>query len=543
MPESDDEVIPLSRWRAALARARRTRRADAILAEPDAAQLVPRLPVQELFYAIKEVGLADARELVALASPEQIRGFLDLDVWHKDHLDEATMTAWLDAVVDAGPEKLASVLEALDAEAIALYMQRQATVYDLQLDQPPEQPEGHYYPTHDRFFLLDILVEGERGKALERLIDWLYRADLSLARRVMMSAKWELASDLEEWCYRWRSGRMADLGYAEFYEALSVYRYLDPTSVRIDEGSVSAERGVSTLPMQLAGSLDEQSFFARALATVADEREIERLHGQLMTLVNRVMAADLIEPGDVEGARHALGRAVGYLAIGLEYLARSDLGRAGQALRAVALERIFRLGVSLTLQLHQLAETLWQKGRVRLGASDLLLDPPLDALIEALRQARPVFPAELDSPPGSGPRPFLRLADIRRAVTALEEAAQLAPLVWDLLGVALPDAAVAIAGSTTVEPRFGTLVRTLAAHLLLDEPATVMPFDPERVPALLERAQRPDARATVEAGLRQLADGRAEGALPAAFARWLERWLSDLPAQLAGPSGLLVRMQ
>src|SRR5437868_15074919 len=97
---SDNGVIELSRFRAALARARRTHRADAILAEPDAEALVPKLPVQELYYAIQEVGLADSQDLVALASPEQIRGFLDLDVWQRDQLDEARMRQWIDTLVD-----------------------------------------------------------------------------------------------------------------------------------------------------------------------------------------------------------------------------------------------------------------------------------------------------------------------------------------------------------------------------------------------------------------------------------------------------------
>src|SRR5262245_41668786 len=103
----DDTIIPLSRWRASLARARRQKRAEAILAEPDAERLVPRLPVQELYYAIKEVGLADAHDLVALASPDQLQGFLDLDVWQKDALDDQKMEPWIELLLEAGPEKLA----------------------------------------------------------------------------------------------------------------------------------------------------------------------------------------------------------------------------------------------------------------------------------------------------------------------------------------------------------------------------------------------------------------------------------------------------
>src|SRR4051812_10469498 len=240
MSTMPDDIIQLSRWRAALARARRGRKADAIISEPDAATLVPSLPVQELYYAIKEVGLADAAELVALATPAQVQGFVDLDVWERDRLDETKLNAWIETVADAGYEKLGSVLDGMDPEVIALWLQRQAVIYDLTIEDPPEESQGHFFPTPDRFYLLDILPGGEEGKALERTLDWIYRYDLEVGRRIIMSAKWELASDLEEHAWRWRQGRMADLGYVDFYEALSIYRWLDPTSVKLDEHSFVA---------------------------------------------------------------------------------------------------------------------------------------------------------------------------------------------------------------------------------------------------------------------------------------------------------------
>jgi len=161
-----DDIIQLSRWRAALARARRGRKADAIISEPDAAKLVPSLPVQELYYAIKEVGLADAAELVALATPQQVQGFVDLDAWERDHLDENKLNGWIETLADAGFEKVGSVVDAMDPEVIALWLQRQAVIYDLTLEEVPQEPEGHFYPTPDRFYLLDILPGGEEGKAL-----------------------------------------------------------------------------------------------------------------------------------------------------------------------------------------------------------------------------------------------------------------------------------------------------------------------------------------------------------------------------------------
>ena len=423
MASSDDEgVIPLSRWRAALARARRGRKADAIISEPDAAQLVPTLPVQELYYAIKEVGLADAAELVALATPEQVQGFVDLDAWERDRLEAERVDAWLETLADAGYEKLGSVVDKLDAEVIALWLQQRTRIYDLSIEEVPEEAEGHFYPTPDRFYLLDILPGGEEGKALERILDWLYRYDLELGRRVIMSAKWELGSDLEEHAYRWRQGRMADLGYVDFYEALSIYQWLDPASVKVDEHTFVAPppETPTELPAVLAGSLDEAGFFGKALGTLGSEAEVERLHAALVLLINKAMAADLVDPGDFEHGKEALARAVAYVGLGLEYLARGDATRAGQALGSVALERIFRVGFSLTLQVKTLADTLVQKG----GVDPIALEAPWDDVMRALRQRRPEYPRALDTPSANGTRPFATLADVARAAAALETIAK-----------------------------------------------------------------------------------------------------------------------
>ncbi|HEY2743625.1 MAG TPA: DUF6178 family protein, partial [Polyangia bacterium] len=273
----------------------------------------------------------------------------------------------------------------------------------------------------DRFYLLDVIAPGEDGKALERILDWIYRFDLEVGRRIIMSAKWELGSDLEEHAWRWRQGRMADLGYVDFYEALSIYQYLDPASVKSDEQTFVAPppETPTELPAVLAGSLDEAGFFGRALGTLASDAAVERLHGALVLLINKAMAADLVDPGDFEHGKEALARAVATVGLGLEYLARGDATRAGQALESVALERIFRVGFSLTLQLKSLADTLVKKGLDPVG-----LDEPWDEVVRALRARRPEYPRALDSspgvPPATGTRHFATLADVSRAAAALE---------------------------------------------------------------------------------------------------------------------------
>jgi hypothetical protein len=216
---------------------------------------------------------------------------------------------------------------------------------------------------------------------------------------------------------------MADLGYVDFYEALSIYQYLDPATVRIDERSVVAPppETPTELPAVLAGAVDEAGFFARALGTIAATADVERLQAALVLLLNKAMAADLVEPGDTEAGRRTLVRVVAYLGIGLEYLGRGDTARAGQALATVALERVFRVGVSLTLQLKALGDTLVKQG----GVNPITLDSPWDDVLRALRQRRPDYPRALDEPPAEGTRPFLTLADVGRGAAAIERITKL----------------------------------------------------------------------------------------------------------------------
>ena len=87
----------------------------------------------------------------------------------------------------------------------------------------------------------------------------------------------------------------------------------------------------------------------------------------------------------------------------------------------MALERIFRLGFSLTLQLKTLAETLVKKG----GVNPIALESPWDDVMRALRGRRPEYPRAIDSPPADGTRHFAALAAVARAAAALETIAQI----------------------------------------------------------------------------------------------------------------------
>jgi hypothetical protein len=549
---AEAEVAQLSPWRAAVARGRTRYRADALIELPDAERRVPTLPVVQIYDAIMQVGLADAGALLELCSPEQIRGLLDLDVWERDQIKLERLEPWIDAIVDLGPDKLGEAIRGMDVELVARYLRAHTQVYDLSLEEAPEDLDRPLYPTPDRFFLIDIPADDEERKRIERLLDSLYRHDQTLARRLLQTARAEIDSQLEEMAYRWRSGRMADLGFVDYYEALEVYRFLDPAHVRPGEGTAdpAAPAGATVaLAGPVADAMAGDSFFSRAMATVTEQAELMRLTHALLTLCNRVLSADRIEPSDLAEARRSLERAHGFLSLGLEVLGHGDPAQAAEVLRTVALTRVFRAGVSVALKAQRLAEALVRDVPVSLVPGQAtLLEPPHAQAVAALRRRPPMTTALLDAAdadapasPGADLRPIRAVADLRRLGAALEEAAAMAEAVQAGLGLDLEQLKqAALAGSAPARPediRLGDLVRTAAVRLLGGGALDASPLDLPEVERFLA-ARGPDGRLAPEAPAvvaEALATRlRAAGREPtAALGGWVAGWLAPLGEEVA----------
>src|SRR5687768_11280136 len=198
-------------------------------------------------------------------------------------------------------------------------------------------------PTPDRFFLLELKGDEDTQRTTQRLVEDLYRADPDLARHTIMAARSEPPAELEETAYRWRSGRLADLGYVDFYEALDLFRPLPADQVQIGEGSQDRplDDGNRHLPVVIVEEVIGRSFLARVMASIEDDVEAQRIEQALMLLVNKVLAAGRAKPGQTEVVRRGALYATATLSLGLDVVARGDLDRAQQALRTIALNRLF----------------------------------------------------------------------------------------------------------------------------------------------------------------------------------------------------------
>jgi hypothetical protein len=505
-----NDVIALSQYRARLGRGRRMRRADTLMALDDPEAAIQALPGDELYYLLREDDPREAKELLAYAKAEQIQIVLDFGLWSGDRLIPSRMTEWVEIMAEMSMETIEQWIRGIDIEMVALLLRKGARVYDLEIEDPPDEPEGTFFPTPDRLFVLDVTgygpqsdpedpeqndptdpeadaPEGMGAQALIHVVDMLYRADLNLARRILVGVKAELDSELEETALRWRQGRMADLGFIDAIEALEIYRELDPASVRIgelrpgtrmrpntgdpDRGEQAPDllRGPGILGEHLGGA----SLFARALGRVTAPAETEELHFALVALANRVLAADKVDPTDDRGVAERMLRMRATLDLAVEFLARGtgtgggdrsiDDDRAVDAVRTVPIVRLFRLGVSLIGKVRALARTLRQRGPFATLKHLDLLEEPEASVLAAADRARPLYAALLDDPPAAGERPFGSLADIARATVAIQRAAVAQAMLLGL-GVRpahlLPEALAGVAPTDTAAIDTAVLART-----------------------------------------------------------------------------------
>lgn len=537
---------------------------DRLMERPDAVKLVRATPAQPLFLFIKSLGLDDATDLLGLVSTEQVQAFLDMDAWERDRVSPERFFPWLEALCNLGPQKLVAHMRRLDAELLTSFLGLRLRIYELGEEEPPppEQPEGFFFSTPDRFYQIDILPDpdgdADRGPLLQRFLEGLYRGDLELARSLIQSAHWDVGTETEEQAYRFRSGRMADLGYIEHYEALKVYLLIDPAAppppseLRSAPTPALSPDDKSLAPRRLPGLDETDCTFTRAAAHLPASEQAT-IFQHLLLLANRAMSADRVELGDAEGARQVLRRTAGYLSLGLEFrlLPQGSPGQSGQApqvvvnveqasqqLREVSLLYLFRLGYSLTVQLRKLALLLIESNLSPDGALTSLtpkedpislLPPRLGEPLRGLLLLRPLYSGFLDATQAGGQplglavaptlRPFMSLRDLGAAAALVSELSSLSKFLTTGLGLRR-DTLPALLEKTVPglrEVQLSDLLGTMIANHLLERPPVFVPLSRRDLPALHRialgsgRTLLPAVAAQVRTALKARIDERAFG--------------------------------
>src|SRR6185503_8163047 len=145
--------------------------------------------------------------------------------------------------------------------------------------------------------------------------------------------------------------------------------------------SIPGEETTGNLPSVFADSLSGASLLLKALESVSDAEQSERVSHELTALGNRLLSANLVNLGELDGVRPALEEMRDMLTIGLEHLTAGHPERAAAVLEKTYVQTIFKIGFDCIARLRAEAEALVSFPNFKLE----MLDTPDQEFIEALR--------------------------------------------------------------------------------------------------------------------------------------------------------------
>jgi hypothetical protein len=516
------------------------------LERDDAAELIAALPVQGFVTVARK--LRDEQRLDLLlphASAEQIVGIFDLDGWEQDRLAVVRAREWLDRIAEAYREassprgQLVDLIHTTDIEIWILSMAAATAIADLE----PGDDEQHMqvledmsalqvWETPDGYHIVGV-PNDEFGSMALRVLEAVYDDSMVEGRKLVSAIKWSIHSELEEDLLRWRRGRLADLGFPEWDEAMKLFVPLGHEAVMGREPS-EPERKRGPLPFVpgLAPALrSEGKDLLRRVMEVLSEAEYDLRLREFLLLANELMAAQRFEPGDEALQQRAVDQARATLNLACELLVARESpedpeGFIAARITSVGLRKLFRYGYGPLHKLRKAALALHKGGQVSLREVGSLLDRPWGPALVGFVRWFPELPLDsATNKPGAklATRPLRTLGDLARATSLMGEAEALGRLAFSAIGYAVDP----IWLTRVDEPsrvHLGDLIRTAIIRSRLPGTTGFAPLGPDDLlwarehlldRGLLIRALREEFDAKAAAlGVPERAEAIAEVLLP-----------------------------
>lgn len=518
------QIIGLVPWERTLHRARRldkalaaltgTARSGGLDSLEEARRELQKATPLEAYYALKSLGLDGSVGALDALTPEQSQTLMDIEGWRADVLEIPDVLSWLQAFRVAGHAALVKAARGLDVEGLATLFRRRLFIAhvpkeDRSDDEPlPEwlrnpseaiepivqTPDGRFYVAarvideRDELEEDGTLIEEEEREHVLGLLRELYLdEDWGWVAGVLRASLDDLGSALEEDAFRFRNGRMEDLGFPTRAEAMALFAPLDPAALGEAAPTYGALEHVR-LP-QLHTEAWSGGDLERALRALPADR-LERVEADLAALANQVLVAEGVDPGDLDGVREALERARAYIELGLGH----GGGDGAERLGALHPNVPFRVGFGLTVALgHRARKLAEHPGWGGLGFA--ALSSPERLALEALLGRRPRLDRSLEprlaggrlDPAASGElRAFAHAAEVEAVHGWLSELEALARGAEALRVFApVPDEVLPEAEE---ERDLDTRLATLAAWGLLGRTASLEALDGEALLDLVDQA-------------------------------------------------------
>ncbi|MBW1982867.1 MAG: hypothetical protein JRJ12_16820 [Deltaproteobacteria bacterium] len=411
------------------------KRLQVLLTDLHSRELVQAMAEEDFYFMFKELGAQDALPLLELASAEQRQYLLDLELWRRDRFAPDKALEWLSLLNECGEEAMKQWLRETDPGFICLILKNFLRVY-----KAGEEESSHELLqlfTVDQVYYLDFLVPESRDM-VARMVQALAAENLLQYHNILEEIHWNILAELEESQLHFRRSRLAEKGFPDLDEALSVYDPLEMEEFRdrlvkydyLYAGVPAAAPVAPTYPLL---AQPEHTFLRAVLEKIDSEPEVERLRREFAALANQVMVADGIVPEDSTTITANLSKVSGYLSVALEALSNGDLGQARELLRKAPVGSLFQVAVGVIFETRRQADRLVISWLRQCGLPIEFLGEPWTSQLQGLLQKRPKRYVG-----GTAGEPLYDDFSSHADVLALDGVVQLAHLVGEVVKGLLP---------------------------------------------------------------------------------------------------------
>ena len=332
---------------------------------------------------------------------------------------------------------------------------------------------------------MEPVEEGEPTTIGMLILDALFKYNPNLGTQILTKVRYTTRVELEETAYDNKNRRLEAHGFVDYYDALSIYATsgLDKASAPADREEpteeIPGEENPGNLPAMFADSLLGGAFLMKAFEQITDPEEADRFAQELTALGNRILSANLVNLGELEGIRPALEEMRDFLTIGLERLTGGNAEAAPAVLRKNYIQTVFKIGFDQAARLRDEADRFAQIH----GFNVSMLDESDQQFIEGLRRFKPLLMEE------GHYRNFQSVADVEGARERMDELRRMVevfmvsfPSVRESLRKTFNTATMQFAVSGKFEAKVigvEDLERILSAGFKLpaiDVPVAILPF-------------------------------------------------------------------
>lgn len=351
---------------------------------------VRALPAQSLYMAVKQNGLLSSAEIVGIASVEQTRLMLDLDLWQADTFYEENFWEWLslpDAEHDNNLALLQKLLKCLDLKLLGLILARyvRVQIHEEATDAAPGP--GYHTPDRGHTWLHIDTADAHKHFLLGRFLALIFETSAQIFYQLISVPGIETQSSLEELAFQERAKRLAAEGIPDREFAFSINTPLPEKQILQDLVRIAPPPPVEDLEiieplLYQAGQLQPFS------SLLLESGSPDETRSELTLIANAAIVHFHVDYFEAARVSDLMARVRGAINIGLESLLRKQALPLKEIYRALGLQKLYRLGLRL------LYETRTMSRNISLRMSkELETDHILAAILQAAGENFPCIPA------------------------------------------------------------------------------------------------------------------------------------------------------